>query len=260
MRSLSLKLTKNQLKDPSGLAPAIKELRKKLLKAIESTRSKSLDSLLLYMNLNAFERDVLLNNFDVLLESLESDLKKHQRDYFGWALTFAWLHYRQYKNIYWGTMKPEELPGGEIVYNKPVIRPEVPHIDPELQKSYNERVDGLMSSVRDELKNGIRLDLDHAKLNNWETEKLKKKLDERFRHAEYRASVIAQTEMQYAYNSFIVMEARKDGFTKLRWVTQEDEFVCKECGPRHGKVYDIDALPDMPAHPSCRCAFTIVME
>ena len=260
MRVLSPKLSKDTLKDPSGLDPVVKELRRKLLKAVEATRSRSLDNLLLYMNLNAYERSVLVQNFDVLLDSLEKDLKKHQRDYFGWALLFAYLHYRQYKQIYWGVVKPEETPEGEVVYKKPDIRPEMPRIDAEAQRIYNDRVDGLMSSVRDELSNGIKLDLDHAKLNNWDDARLKKKLDERFRHAEHRATVIATTELHYAYNSFIISEARKDGFNKLTWVTQLDEFVCPICGPRHGKSFDIDALPDMPAHPSCRCVFMISIE
>lgn len=259
MKVLSPKLTKNQLKDPSGLDPKIRELRQKLLKAIEATRSTSLNGLLLYMHLNPFERQLLLGNFDILLESLEKDLKKHQTDYFGWALLFAYFHYRQYKNMYWGVMKPEE-DEGVLHYKKPDIKMEAPPtIDPEIQRMYNERVNNLMEDVRTELRDGIHMDLDNALLNQWDGKKLNKKLDERFRRAENRASVIARTEMQFAYNSFIINEARKDGFTHLMWVTQSDEFVCAECGPRHGKIYRIDELPDIPAHPSCRCVYRIVL-
>lgn len=259
MRVLSPKLTRNQLKDPSGMDPKIRELRRKLLKAIEATRSKSLDSLLLYMNLSAFERDVLLRNFDVLLESLERDLKKNQTDYFGWALLFAWFHYRQNRNIYWGVVSPEEVEG-TVSYKKPQIKMEMPPIDKEIQRIYNDRVNNLMGDVRTEMRDGIRMDLDNALLNQWDSKKLNKKLDERFRHAEKRATVIARTEMQFAYNSFIIDQARKDGFDELMWVTQLDEFVCQVCGPRHGKVYNIDNLPEIPAHPNCRCIFRIVMK
>ena len=77
------KLSKSNLKDPTGLGPKIKELQKKLLKAIEGTRSKSLDNLLAYTYFDAWERETLIKNFDILLDSLEGDLKKNQKEYFG---------------------------------------------------------------------------------------------------------------------------------------------------------------------------------
>ena len=68
------------LKDPSGLGPKIRELQKKLLKAIEGTRSKSLDNLLAYTYFTTWEREMLMKNFDVLLNSLEDELKKKQKE------------------------------------------------------------------------------------------------------------------------------------------------------------------------------------
>lgn len=45
---------------------------------------------------------------------------------------------------------------------------------------------------------------------------------------------------------------REAGVKQVRWITQEDEKVCKTCFPRDGKVYDIDKVPPRP-HYRCRC-------
>lgn len=47
------------------------------------------------------------------------------------------------------------------------------------------------------------------------------------------------------------------GVEKVRWNTAEDEKVCETCGPRNGKIYPIDKVPDRP-HPGCRCWLTAV--
>lgn len=81
-----------------------------------------------------------------------------------------------------------------------------------------------------------------------------------------RAQTIAQTELAFAYNAgadAVVQQNIKDGYfqpgVKKRWVTADDERVCKECGAMDGETVDLDApfsvgvkLP--PAHPNCRCA------
>lgn len=51
---------------------------------------------------------------------------------------------------------------------------------------------------------------------------------------------------------------KKNGIKYVRWVTQADEKVCKECGPRHMKVYPLDNLP--PKHYNCRCWIEPVRE
>lgn len=56
------------------------------------------------------------------------------------------------------------------------------------------------------------------------------------------------------------LKAFKDsGVKKVRWVTESDEKVCAVCGPRDGKVYDIDKVPAKP-HPNCRCWLEAVRE
>ena len=51
---------------------------------------------------------------------------------------------------------------------------------------------------------------------------------------------------------------KKNGIRRVRWETQEDEKVCEECKGRHGKVYDIDKLPEK--HYGCRCWYLPVLE
>lgn len=45
---------------------------------------------------------------------------------------------------------------------------------------------------------------------------------------------------------------RDAGIKKVRWVTMEDERVCKTCDSKDGNIYDIDKVPPRP-HYRCRC-------
>lgn len=65
---------------------------------------------------------------------------------------------------------------------------------------------------------------------------------------------------QYAITvtDYAVLAALTDeGFTKVRWVSTEDERRCKVCKERHGKVYNINRVPPKP-HLNCRCYFVPV--
>lgn len=49
-----------------------------------------------------------------------------------------------------------------------------------------------------------------------------------------------------------IMAMKRNGVKKVRWITQGDEKVCKECWDRNDKIYDIDAVPEK-THVRCRC-------
>lgn len=75
--------------------------------------------------------------------------------------------------------------------------------------------------------------------------------------------VLANQVRQYADN--ITVKARINAFKSagikyLRWVTEKDEKVCKECAPRDGVIYPIDEFPILPAHWRCRCHPEIATE
>lgn len=66
------------------------------------------------------------------------------------------------------------------------------------------------------------------------------------------------------YTDIVTDEARLKAFRdagvkKVRWRTEDDEKVCEVCGPRDGKVYDIDKVPSKP-HLNCRCWLESVKE
>lgn len=52
---------------------------------------------------------------------------------------------------------------------------------------------------------------------------------------------------------------KKNGIKRVKWVTKEDEKVCKECNERDGKIYPIDKIPDKP-HYNCRCWIEPLLE
>lgn len=56
------------------------------------------------------------------------------------------------------------------------------------------------------------------------------------------------------------LEAYKaKGYTKVQWVTVDDEKRCSSCGKRHGKIYRITEIPPKP-HLNCRCYWLPVGE
>lgn len=85
-----------------------------------------------------------------------------------------------------------------------------------------------------------------------------RKQNEEWRRA---LSLWSQQTAQYAdiVTDAAVIKAFMDaGITKVRWITQEDEKVCKICRERNGKVYPITDLPDKP-HWRCRCYWAPVI-
>ena len=77
----------------------------------------------------------------------------------------------------------------------------------------------------------------------------KKELDKAER---YIAKQLTQTADDYTMSTLI--EALKAaGVKEVEWVTEHDERVCEECGPRDGVIYPIDKVPLIPAHYNCRC-------
>lgn len=75
--------------------------------------------------------------------------------------------------------------------------------------------------------------------------------------------VLANQVRQYADN--ITVKARIRAFKKakvryVRWVTEDDEKVCKTCKPRDNVIYRIEEFPALPAHWRCRCHPEIATE
>lgn len=74
---------------------------------------------------------------------------------------------------------------------------------------------------------------------------------------EFHRGLVYWSQMSSEYADIVTDEAtleafRDSGVKKVRWVTEQDDRVCKVCGPRDGKVYPIDKVPPQP-HWGCRC-------
>ena len=52
---------------------------------------------------------------------------------------------------------------------------------------------------------------------------------------------------------------KRNGIKRVKWITKEDEKVCKECSERDGKIYPIDKIPPKP-HYNCRCWIEPLLE
>ena len=81
---------------------------------------------------------------------------------------------------------------------------------------------------------------------------------------EFQKALRLWSRQTAAYCDIVTDEAtlkafRDTGVKKVRWITELDDKVCSVCGPRDGKVYDIDKVPPKP-HVNCRCVMKPVKE
>lgn len=58
----------------------------------------------------------------------------------------------------------------------------------------------------------------------------------------------------YVMDNANLEQLRIDGYKKVRWITQKDEFVCEKCSSKNNEVYDIDKAPPKE-HNYCRCYY-----
>ena len=101
-----------------------------------------------------------------------------------------------------------------------------------------------------------------------ETERKKQRLIEALavahnRNAEIDKALKYWTKQIGQYAIDIVDEARIEAFRdagieEVMWHTEHDDSVCEICGPRDGKIYRIEDVPDKP-HLNCRCWLTCVL-
>lgn len=85
----------------------------------------------------------------------------------------------------------------------------------------------------------------------------------------YRADLIAVTETTRAYSEGEEVAYQVAGVEYSRWRTNNDELVCKWCGPLNGKIARLgepfgyfrgQPVYRPPFHPGCRCWRTAVVK
>lgn len=72
--------------------------------------------------------------------------------------------------------------------------------------------------------------------------------------AAYAAERIARTEMARAQNQAQLDSFEANGIDKVIWVSEPG--ACDICKPRDDQSYKREEVPDLPAHPNCRCALS----
>ncbi|MHC5248813.1 minor capsid protein [Enterococcus sp. LJL90] len=84
-------------------------------------------------------------------------------------------------------------------------------------------------------------------------------MDARLQVGRSQTQRLVRTEYMHALNQGQIESYKAKGYSKLRWVAKMDDRTSDICEHRNGKEYDIDNLPDIPAHPNCRCTLVPVI-
>lgn len=74
----------------------------------------------------------------------------------------------------------------------------------------------------------------------------------------HRALLITRTESVRAYRQASLQTYQDAGITKWRWTASKSRRTCLNCLARDGEIYEVEK--PFPAHPSCRCTLTPVLE
>lgn len=110
----------------------------------------------------------------------------------------------------------------------------------------------LIASMKSELTNGI--------IQGKSIYQVASAMEERLNVGKNKTQRLVRTEYMHALNQGQIESYKAAGYTKLRWSATMDSRTSEMCRERNGKEYPIDQLPDIPAHPNCRCTFIPVID
>ena len=125
--------------------------------------------------------------------------------------------------------------------------------------------DGLDYSQRiwkntNKLINTLNDGLVHCVITGKKTSELKKTLREEFGVSYSQANRIVQTEMSHIQNTAARQRYLDMGVKEFQVWAKKDERRCPICGSLHKKIYSINELSPIPAHPRCRCTIIPVVD
>lgn len=109
----------------------------------------------------------------------------------------------------------------------------------------------LIASMKSELTSGIIQGKSIYQVANM--------MDARLQVGRSQTQRLVRTEYMHALNQGQIETYRSNGYKKLRWIATMDDKTSDICRKRNGKEYAIDNLPDIPAHPNCRCTLVPVI-
>lgn len=110
----------------------------------------------------------------------------------------------------------------------------------------------LINSLKSELTNGI--------IQGKSIYEVANTIDGRLDVGRGQTQRLVRTEYMHALNQGQIESYRAKGYTKLKWIATMDDKTSKICRKRNSKEYDIENLPDIPAHPNCRCTMVPVID
>lgn len=110
----------------------------------------------------------------------------------------------------------------------------------------------LINSLKSELTNGI--------IQGKSIYEVANTIDGRLDVGRSQTQRLVRTEYMHALNQGQIESYRAKGYTKLKWVATMDDKTSKICRKLNRKEFDIENLPDIPAHPNCRCTMVPVID
>lgn len=110
----------------------------------------------------------------------------------------------------------------------------------------------LINALKSELTNGI--------IQGKSIYEVANTIDKRIDIGRSQTQRLVRTEYMHALNQGQIESYRQKGYKKLRWVATMDDKTSAICRKRNGKTFDIEDLPDIPAHPNCRCTLVPVID
>ena len=110
-----------------------------------------------------------------------------------------------------------------------------------------------LKGITDEMSKQIMSEITDGMLRGDPMDKVARAIDDRIDSiGRTRAEALARTETMKAYNEGSLVQYAKYGITEVEWLTAYAN-VCDECAALDGERFPIDAKPDCPLHPNCRC-------
>lgn len=110
----------------------------------------------------------------------------------------------------------------------------------------------LINSLKSELTNGI--------IQGKSIYEVANTIDVRLDVGRSQTQRLVRTEYMHALNQGQIESYRAKGYTKLKWIATMDDKTSKICRKLNRKEFDIENLPDIPAHPNCRCTMVPVID
>ncbi|MCF8566903.1 portal protein [Alicyclobacillus tolerans] len=117
----------------------------------------------------------------------------------------------------------------------------------EVQAGY--RVRGLQQTTRNQLAQAIA----DAYQANDNLDGYMSRIQDVVTAPAWRRSMIARTEMAYAFNMSNLKYQMLAGYNTFRWEAVMDNRTCQRCAERNGQTFTVTDTNPPPLHPNCRC-------